>query len=179
MLLTITEQNVTRADVEQMLGAPDDAATGANGKTLIVYLDYDRDWRLTKGEIGLEFRSAYFLFDEAGLLEKKLVSETGTTVVSKGSVATVGRPISGEQMQRLKLKETRFEEAFNILGPPLSETLTLDGEIVREWVFSREATFSKSGSQTLTAVFDYDTDVLQDFVIRDDLPADKKKVATE
>lgn len=178
-LLMLTEQNTTQAELELMLGKPDDAVTGANGKTLTSYRDYDRDWRLMKGEVGIEFRSAFFLFSEEGVLEKKLISETGTTVVSKGSVATVGRPISEEQIAQLTIQKTRFEEVFNILGSPLVEMLTLEGDIIREWVFSREATFSKSGSQTLTAFFDYDTDVLQNFIIRDDLPADKKKVATE
>ena len=178
-LLNITEQNVTLREVEQTLGKPDNAVTGANGKTLISYIDYDRDWRLMKGEVGIEFRSAYFLFNEAGVLEKKLVSETGTKVVSKGSVATVGRPITEAQIERLAVQKSRFEDVVDILGHPLVEALTIDGEIVRQWVFTREATFSKSGSQTLSGIFDYDRDVLMDFAIQDDLPPEKKKVATE
>jgi hypothetical protein len=178
-LLQITQGKTTRAEVEQLLGKPDDEVTGSNGRTLIVYQEFERDWRLLKSEIGLDFLTAFFLFSEEGVLEKKLISETGTAVVWKGSVATFGRPISEEQLQKLKLNETRYEDVTSILGPPLVERLTLDGEIIREWIFSREATFSKSGSQTFTASFDYDMDVLRDFVIEDDLPADKKKVARE
>jgi hypothetical protein len=178
-LINITERNATFTEVQAMLGKPDDAVTGANGKTLISYIDGERDWRLLKGEVGFEFRSAYFLFNDAGVLERKLVSETGTKLVSKGSVATVGRPITEGQIERLAVQKSRFEEVVEILGHPLVEALTVEGDVLRQWVFTREATFSKSGSQTLTGFFDYDRDILMDFVIRDDLPADKKKVATE
>jgi hypothetical protein len=176
-LLEITPSKTTRAEVESALGKPDDWITGSNRKTLTVYRDASvrTKVRLLKDEYDMQFLTAFFLFDDGGVLEKKLISETGTKSTTKFGVRTVGQPVSDEQIAQIKPRETRYEEAFAILGPPLAEALTLDGQIVREWAFLRQAMFSRMRGQVITAIFDYDTDVIQEFAINDDVPAEKKK----
>lgn len=176
-LLEITPSNTTRAEVEAVLGQPDDAATGSNRKTLTVYRDASvkSKIRLLKEEYDMYFLTAFFLYAPDDILEKKLISETGTKSTTKFGVRTVGKPVSDEQIAKIKPRETRYEEAFTILGPPLGEALTLDGKILREWAFLRQTMFSRMRGQIITAIFDYETDVIEEFVINDDVPDDKKK----
>ena len=176
-LLQITQGQSTRAEVEQLLGPPDNAVSGSNQKTLTLYRDgaVKQKFHLLKDEYDVFLLSAYFLFQPDGVLEKKLVSETATTSTAKFGVRTVGTPITDEQLARVKPKEARFEEVAQILGQPVGEALTLDGQIMREWLFVRETLFSGARAQVITGIFDYDTDVLQEYIIHDDVPADKKK----
>lgn len=176
-LLQITQGQTTRAEVEELLGKPDDAITGSNQKTLTLYRDgsVKQKFHLWKEEFDLFFLSAYFLFEPGGLLEKKLVSETATKSTSKFGVRTVGTPVGDEQLRQVKAKESRYEEVAQLLGQPIGEALTLDGQVVREWLFVRQAMFSGAKAQLITGIFDYDTDVLMEYVIRDDVPDDKKK----
>jgi hypothetical protein len=176
-LLQITQGQTTRAEVEQLLGPPDNAVSGSNQKTLTSYRDgsVQQKFHLLKDEYKVFLLSAYFLFQPDGVLEKKLVSETATTSTAKFGVRTMGTPITAEQLAQVKPKEARFEEVAQILGQPVGEALMLDGQIMREWLFVRETLFSLPTAQVITGIFDYDTDVLQEYVIHDDVPDEKKK----
>jgi hypothetical protein len=176
-LLQITQGQTTRVEVEEMLGQPDDAVTWSNQKTLTVYRDSaaKQKFHLLKEEFDLYFLSAYFLFQPDGLLEKKLVSETATKTTAKFGVRTLGTPVTDEQLRQVKPKESRFEEVAQVLGQPIGEALTLDGQILREWLFVRQSMFSSAKAQLITGIFDYDTDVMLEYTIRDDVPDEKKK----
>lgn len=176
-LLQLTQGQSTRSEVEELLGRPDDAVTGSNRKTLTLYRDgtVKQKFHLFKDEYDIFLLSAYFLFQEDGVLEKKLVSETATRSTTKLGVRTLGTPISDEQLKQLKPKEARFEQVAEILGQPVGEALTLDGQVMREWLFVRESLISGARAQVITGIFDYDSDVLLDYVIRDDVPPEKKK----
>lgn len=176
-LLQITQGQTTRAEVEELLGKPDDAITGSNQKTLTYYRDgaAKQKFHLLKEEFDLFFLTAYFLFQPDGVLEKKMVSETATKSTAKFGVRTLGTPVPDEQVRLVKAKESRYEEVAQLLGQPIGEALTLDGQIIREWLFVRQTLFSGAKAQLITGIFDYDTDVLLEYTIRDDVPNEKKK----
>jgi outer membrane protein assembly factor BamE (lipoprotein component of BamABCDE complex) len=173
----ITEGQSNRADVEHLLGPPDDSAKGANRKTLVVYGDrtIKRKPNLWKDEFNISFLRAFFLYQADDVLEKKFVSHTSGTATTGFGVRTLGKPVTDEQLAQIHPILTRGSEAIEILGPPFIEELTIDGYILRRWAFVRQTAFSKTKTQIISVLFDSNKDVVRDFLISDNVPADKKK----
>jgi outer membrane protein assembly factor BamE (lipoprotein component of BamABCDE complex) len=176
-LAKITERDSTRAQVEELLGTPDERLTDGSRRTLYVYEDQTAKQRfhLLKDKFDHYFLRAFFLFDVDGALLKKLVSETQTKSMRTFGVAEIGTArLTEEQLGKLKELMTA-REVFEILGPPTGEELTLDDYIVRWWVFVRSTFVSGAKSQVVKVVFEGETDLVKNFTISDNLPVDKKK----
>jgi hypothetical protein len=174
-LQQIKEGVSTRPEVEKMLGKADDVLSGANQKTLTMYQDrrIRMKLHLLKDEYEYSFLSAYFLFEPEGILERKFVSDTQTTSTIQWGVRTVGEPITSDKLAKVIPKLTTYEQVRELFGPPISEALTINGAIVRRWTFLRETMISGPNLQMIEAYFD-DADHLVDYVVRDDVPEEKK-----
>lgn len=176
-LAKINERDATRPQVEEMLGTPDQRLTDGSRRTLYVYEDQTAKQRfhLLKDKFDHYFLRAFFLFEVDGVLLKKLVSETQTKSMRTFGVAEIGTaPLSEDQLGKLKELMTA-REVLEILGPPTSEELTLDDYIVRFWIFARSTFASSAKSQVVKVVFEGETDLVKNFTISDNLPAEKKK----
>jgi hypothetical protein len=171
----ITEGSSTRPEVEKLLGKPDDVLSGANQKTLTMYQDYDvkQKFHFLKDEYELSFLTAYFLFEPEGMLEKKFISDTQTTTTTQWGIRTVGTPITSDKLGKIIPGLTSYDQLRESFGPPMSEALTINGTITREWAFSRETMISRPKFQIIQASFD-ELDHLVDYVIKDELPEEKK-----
>lgn len=176
-LAKINERETTREQVETLLGTPDERLTDGSRRTLYVYADEKARQRfhLLKDKFDHYFLRAFFLFEMDGVLLKKLISETRTSSSRGFHGITVGAPVTDEQLGKLKeLMSAR--EVLEILGPPLTEELTLDGYIVRRWMFIRQGLFAtRANVQDVTVVFEGETELVKNFTISDNLPPEKKK----
>lgn len=176
-LAKINEREATRAQVEELLGTPEQRFTDVSRRTLTVYEDVTAKQRfhLIKEKFDYYFLRAFFLFEVDGILLKKFISETKTSSSRSFTSVSVGAPVTDEQLGRLKeLMSAR--DVIEILGTPASEELLLDGNIIRRWVFARQGFASRMTSQEVVVVLEGETDLVKNFTISDNVPAEKKKV---
>jgi outer membrane protein assembly factor BamE (lipoprotein component of BamABCDE complex) len=167
----------TRLDVEKLLGKPDNVVAGANLKTLTSYRDIRKrgESSMYSSYVHHTFRTAYFLFEPEGLLEKQLISDTLVTEKFNGitQTRTAGNLITSDKISKIIPKLSTYKQVRELLGSPTSEALTIDSGVFRDWTYIRDPLLSRVKAQIIQASFD-ETDLLIDFVVKDEIPEDKK-----
>ncbi|MBC8096255.1 MAG: outer membrane protein assembly factor BamE [Akkermansiaceae bacterium] len=160
------QKGQTPAQVRQILGTPAYSETGANNKTMDVFIVQIP----TLVEVGrmasLEVRSVFVRYDGAGKAEKfsHHIGHAKGFAVARGEIWRAGRPLSMEKIRQIKPGETTKDEAIDLFGPPTIEGFDVYGLTLLRWIYAEGRDVSiLRGQELLVRV---DVEVVMDFAHR-------------
>jgi outer membrane protein assembly factor BamE (lipoprotein component of BamABCDE complex) len=141
----IKEGSSSRADVEKLLGRPEELLIGSNRKTRAYYdfiqpiISNDSSYHARRRNPGdILVRTLTLLYATDGSLEQKVYNETLTPVEQSRDYFMAGQRIGVATLDRLRKGNTTQEEVLALLGEPTVRTLTVEGHPLFIWYYARE-----------------------------------------
>jgi len=141
----IREGETTRGDIERRFGKPENAITGSNRRTLVVY-EYGRlkpsaepmSLSVLPTPIGTVWlRTLTVLYDDASRVEKAVFHESVTPYERNMSSISAGSVVGEAELASIKAGVTTAAELRKSFGPPMGKTLTIDGHVVLVWHYGK------------------------------------------
>jgi outer membrane protein assembly factor BamE (lipoprotein component of BamABCDE complex) len=147
MVNQIREGETTRDEVEKHFGKPENAITGSNRRTLVIY-EYGRlkpsaeptSLSILPTPIGtVRLRTLTVLYDDADRVEKKVFHESVTPYERNMSSVSAGTAVEEADLSSIKAGRTTGAELRKRFGYPMGKTMTIDGHLVLVWHYGKAA----------------------------------------
>jgi hypothetical protein len=135
---------MSRAEAEQVIGAPKETILGSNGKTVARYF-FDEYHRLNDSSQYAQFhrpaevlfRSLSLLYNDKGVLERKLHDESVTPVRRNWNEWIEFGPALDKNNLAISKEAEQPANLVKRFGEPMSRTLDSHGHVILNWLYFR------------------------------------------
>lgn len=179
MVGRIHEGVTTRQEVEKQFGTPRSVVRGSNRQVLVLY-EYgqirpdapSQSTSVLPTPIGtVRLRTLSILYNERNTVEKALFHQSATPYEQSMSSISAGNVVGEKELASIHCGETTASDLRKTLGPPMSKTLNVDGDLVLAWYYGKAAGRFVPNSKRQTLLVHVDAnDVVRDYVVAGNLP---------
>ena len=150
----------TYDDVVKLYGRPQEETRNSEGKRLVSYYQARGKpsfsavmiGRLAKDQGDVEMRRLDVLFSPDNFVQRYHFAQASQQVTSKFSHFETGANVTDEHLKRIAKGTTSHSELMEWFGPPITEGLNFDGQIVASWIYGKINAYRSRDWQTLNVI---------------------------